>query len=94
MATTEMAAGLLPDREHTKQLRRAIIASTVGTAIEWYDFFLYGALTAIVFAKLYFVGSAFLRSSLKPAARCSNAIASTMNICRSSIAVQPRALSA
>jgi MFS family permease len=29
-------------------------ASTVGTAIEWYDFFLYGFLAATVFAKLFF----------------------------------------
>jgi len=44
----------MSDQEHSRQLRRAVIASTVGTAIEWYDFFLYGAVTAIVFAKLYF----------------------------------------
>src|ERR671939_877643 len=36
------------------QLRRAIIASTVGTAIEWYDFFLYSTATGLLFAKLYF----------------------------------------
>src|SRR5258708_16935612 len=29
-------------------------ASTVGTAIEWYDFFLYGFLAATVFPKLFF----------------------------------------
>jgi len=29
-------------------------ASTIGTAIEWYDFFLYGFLAATVFAKLFF----------------------------------------
>jgi metabolite-proton symporter len=44
----------LSDHEHGVQLRRAIIASTVGTAIEWYDFFLYGLVTAVVFGKLYF----------------------------------------
>ncbi len=32
----------LPAAEHSAQLRKAVIASTVGTAIEWYDFFLYG----------------------------------------------------
>jgi hypothetical protein len=36
------------------QLRRAVIASTVGTTIEWYDFFLYSTVTGLVFAKLYF----------------------------------------
>jgi MFS family permease len=36
------------------QLRRAVIASTIGTAIEWYDFFLYSVVTGLVFAKLFF----------------------------------------
>jgi metabolite-proton symporter len=44
----------LSDAEHRVQLRRAVIASTVGTAIEWYDFFLYGTVAGLVFAKLYF----------------------------------------
>jgi metabolite-proton symporter len=37
-----------------KQARRAIFAGTVGTAIEWYDFFLYGTAAALVFPKLFF----------------------------------------
>src|SRR5207248_810634 len=40
--------------EHGLQLRRAVIASTIGTAIEWYDFFLYSTVTGLVFAKLFF----------------------------------------
>ena len=44
----------LPEDEHRIQLRRAIVASTIGTAIEWYDFFLYSTVTGLVFAKLYF----------------------------------------
>jgi MFS family permease len=39
---------------HNLQLRRAVIASTIGTAIEWYDFFLYSTLTGLVFARLFF----------------------------------------
>ena len=31
-----------------------MIASFVGTAIEWYDFFLYGTAAAIVFGRLFF----------------------------------------
>jgi metabolite-proton symporter len=54
MVTTDVAAATLPDAEHKIQLRRAVIASTVGTAIEWYDFFLYSTVTGLVFAKLYF----------------------------------------
>src|SRR5262245_14653342 len=42
-------------------IRRVILASFIGTAIEWYDFFLYGTAAALVFDKLYF-------PSLSPAA--------------------------
>ena len=42
------------DSAHRIQLRRAVIASTVGTTIEWYDFFLYSAVTGLVFGKLFF----------------------------------------
>ena len=31
-----------------------MVASTIGTAIEWYDFFLYSIVTGLVFARLYF----------------------------------------
>src|SRR5271169_6845938 len=58
MTTTEIiAAGGLSETEHSAQLRRAMIASTVGTTIEWYDFLLYGQVTALVFGKLFFPGS-------------------------------------
>jgi metabolite-proton symporter len=36
------------------QLRRALVASTIGTSLEWYDFFLYGSAAALVFPKLFF----------------------------------------
>jgi MFS family permease len=51
MMTT--AAGI-SETEHRSQLRRALIASTVGTTIEWYDFLLYGQVTALVFGPLFF----------------------------------------
>ena len=44
----------LSEAEHKAHLRRAVIASTVGTTIEWYDFLLYGTVTALVFGKLFF----------------------------------------
>jgi MFS family permease len=44
----------LPQSEHSAQLRKAVIASTIGTTIEWYDFFLYGTAAGLVFGKLYF----------------------------------------
>ncbi|HEV8416818.1 MAG TPA: MFS transporter [Bryobacteraceae bacterium] len=40
--------------EDRRQLVRAILASTIGTAIEWYDFLLYSTVTGLVFARLYF----------------------------------------
>ena len=46
--------GQLPEAEHSVQLRKAVIASTIGTAIEWYDFFLYGTAAGLVFGKLFF----------------------------------------
>ena len=42
------------------QRRRAVVASTVGTSIEWYDFFLYGTAAALVFPKLFFPGDSEL----------------------------------
>src|SRR3954449_4009889 len=44
----------LTEAEHDRHLRRALIASTVGTTIEWYDFLLYGTVTGLVFGKLFF----------------------------------------
>jgi metabolite-proton symporter len=44
----------IDDVEHRRQLRRAVLAGTVGTAIEWYDFFLYSTVTGLVFARLFF----------------------------------------
>jgi metabolite-proton symporter len=37
-------------------VRRVIIASLVGTSLEWYDFFVYGTAAALVFNKLFFPG--------------------------------------
>ena len=61
MATT---VGGLPEAEHSAQLRKAVIASTVGTAIEWYDFFLYGTAAGLVFGKLYFPNESALAGTL------------------------------
>ncbi|TME14953.1 MAG: MHS family MFS transporter [Chloroflexi bacterium] len=55
MANTVSSAALsLSPEERRKQMMRAVVASTVGTSIEWYDYFLYGTMTALVFAKLFF----------------------------------------
>src|ERR1700731_1448847 len=66
MATLALtAASPLSESEHQVQLRRAVIASTIGTAIEWYDFFLYGTVTGLVFAKLFFPRSEPLTGTLE-----------------------------
>ena len=46
-----------PSRERRAVLE-AVIASTVGTTIEWYDFLLYSVVTPLVFGKLFFPHSA------------------------------------
>src|SRR5262249_7413449 len=49
-----MAMASLSDARHSAELRKAVIAATVGTTIEWYDFFIYGTAAGLVFGKLYF----------------------------------------
>jgi MFS family permease len=44
----------LSDAEHSVQLRKAVIAATVGTTIEWYDFFIYGTAAGLIFPHLFF----------------------------------------
>src|SRR5215469_12787134 len=54
MTAAEITTSGLSESEHSRQLRRALIASTVGTTIEWYDFLLYGQVTGLVFGPLFF----------------------------------------
>src|SRR5215211_3485547 len=35
-------------------IRQVAIASLVGTALEWYDYFLYGTAAALIFGELFF----------------------------------------
>src|SRR4029079_15370196 len=46
--------GGLSSSEHSAQLRKAVVASTIGTTIESYDFFIYGTAAGLIFGKLYF----------------------------------------
>ena len=54
MTNTAIAADSPLVGDQAVQLRRAIIASTIGTMIEWYDFYIYGVATGLVFAQLFF----------------------------------------
>jgi MFS family permease len=64
MAIASTAYRELSEAEHSAQLRKAVIASTVGTAIEWYDFFLYGTAAGLIFGKLYFPNQNLLTATL------------------------------
>lgn len=47
------------------QMRKLVIASVLGNALEWYDFFLYGTAAALVFGPLFFpVGGYPLQGTL------------------------------
>ena len=48
----------------TQSIRQVIAASFIGTAIEWYDFFLYGTAAALVFGQLFFPVSSPLINTL------------------------------
>jgi len=62
-------AGVAPrelgQTERRSYLIRAVVAATIGTTIEWYDFFLYSVVTGSVFAKLFFPDSDPLTGALK-----------------------------
>src|SRR5260370_4163823 len=57
MAIAEDASGGLTEPQQRVQLRRAVVASSVGSIIEAYDLLLYGQVTGLVFGKLYFRAS-------------------------------------
>jgi MFS family permease len=56
MATAVRRTADFGEQFSRRQRRRALIASTVGTSIEWYDFLLYGNATALYLAPLFFPG--------------------------------------
>jgi len=65
MTTATINAAALSNITQRQQLRRAVIASVIGTTIEWYDFFLYSIVTGLVFARLYFPQSDPLAGTLQ-----------------------------
>src|SRR5580692_8820714 len=43
----------MPD-EQMSEMKRIVVSSIIGTAVEWYDFLIYGTASALVFNKLFF----------------------------------------
>ena len=54
MSTTSRGSHNVEER---RNLRKAFTASLSGTALEWYDFALFGAVTGTVFSRLFFDGT-------------------------------------
>jgi MFS family permease len=52
MSATQ-AAVVAADRPMTKEERKVIIASSLGTVFEWYDFYLFGSLAAVIGANFF-----------------------------------------
>src|SRR6516225_2275374 len=63
--TTLPVGATVAEDAHRAHLRRAVVASTVGTTIEWYDFLIYSTMTGLVFGKVFFAGSDPLIDTLK-----------------------------
>src|ERR1700712_6138209 len=59
--STEVAG--TPDQK--RQIRGAALASTVGTTIEWYDFFLYNTAAALIFPATFFPTSSSYAGQLE-----------------------------
>ena len=53
MATTDMDTAVNRSRPMTWEEKRVILASSAGTVFEWYDFYLYGSLAAIIGAQFF-----------------------------------------
>ncbi|WBU36853.1 MFS transporter [Homoserinibacter sp. YIM 151385] len=54
MTSSTPAAPPATQQERTKLAKRAAVASLVGTAVEWYDYFIFGTASALVFGRLFF----------------------------------------
>lgn len=66
-ATNPNAGSMAASKESlitSSDRRRALMGSAVGSTIEWYDYFLYGTMSATVFGKLFFPSADAVTSQL------------------------------
>ncbi|MGH3587930.1 MAG: MFS transporter, partial [Pseudonocardia sp.] len=61
---TDATTGTSEARPTEQQVRKIATAAYIGTALEWYDFFLFGTTAALVFAPLFFPGDDPMLSTL------------------------------
>ena len=54
MTTTTTGAPTPPGTLHKPSIGKVVFASLIGTATEWYDFFLFGSAAALVFGEAFF----------------------------------------
>ncbi|HZX55559.1 MAG TPA: MFS transporter [Ilumatobacteraceae bacterium] len=57
MADSEVTTVLTADEVDQPTRLRALISSAIGSAVEWYDYFLYGTMAGIIFGPLFFPSS-------------------------------------
>jgi MFS family permease len=62
--SSDLSSTHLDAATRRSQRTKAAVASTIGTTIEWYDFFLYGTAAALVFPAVFFPGESVLAGTL------------------------------
>jgi metabolite-proton symporter len=62
--TGSAASGPAPATGQRSPIGKVVFASLIGTAVEWYDFFLYGSAAALVFGALFFPESEPITATL------------------------------
>jgi MHS family shikimate/dehydroshikimate transporter-like MFS transporter len=54
MSNAELISLVESPATNATEIKRVVVSSVIGTAVEWYDFLIYGTATALVFNKLFF----------------------------------------
>jgi MFS transporter, MHS family, shikimate and dehydroshikimate transport protein len=54
MSNAELVTLVDSPATNASEVKRVVVSSVIGTAVEWYDFLIYGTATALVFNKLFF----------------------------------------